>query len=487
MYIIPYDQLKKADPGALKTWYEKHGNDLFYEQKEKGKRGRFNANLLALYLTGIHPTITLEDTNEVWRYNETTGNYDENGDKRIEQTIQKMFKENYTQTITKLTLATIKPMTYLDREDFTLPRNLIPVKNGILLIPAQEIDNPKTWRFESLRLIPNSPNYYVTNRIPVNYDNQEDYPYFKRFLNQVLTPDAIPFLQEYCGYLLYRGFPFHKTILITGPTNTGKSTLIRTITSFVGQKNNTSIALQDLEDKFQRVRLYQKLLNTVSDISSKALLDSSWFKQVTGNDYISAERKYQQGFQFIPYAKHIWSCNRIPVSNDVSDAFYNRIWILIMNKKQHYPDAGDTDHYLVSKLTTPSELSGILNWALEGLERLLKNGCFTNDRPADVTREIWNSCSDPLAQFMNSEWVIWDVRNTVSKDKLWSHFQFYCREYDIVPLSRNGFFKEINKRYVSKGSLQNTRPSGKGGQVYSIQGIGLNMPREVFADRYLDT
>jgi hypothetical protein len=39
-------------------------------------------------------------------------------------------------------------------------------------------------------------------------------------------------------------------------------------------------------------------------------------------------------------------------------------------------DDPKTDPYLVDKLTTEEELQGLLNWALEGLERLLMNKTF---------------------------------------------------------------------------------------------------------------
>ena len=42
-----------------------------------------------------------------------------------------------------------------------------------------------------------------------------------------------------------------------------------------------------------------------------------------------------------------------------------------MNKRRYFDSDPETDHDLKNKLTSPEELSGILNWALEGLLRLL--------------------------------------------------------------------------------------------------------------------
>lgn len=481
MHPIPYERLEVASIEALNSWYEQHGNELFYEGKTKeGKLIKFNANFLALYLHRKYPVVTLIDTDELWLYNELTGDYEEHGDKSLEVIIQQMFREDYTGHKFKQTLSSLKPLTYISRDEFTLPLNMIPVKNGIIKIPAKNINNPTTWDFINIRLLGNSPKHYVTNRISAKYEPGQDCPRFKTFLQQVMPPDAIPFLQEYVGYTLYRSFPFHKTVMLIGPTSTGKSTFIRTIIEFIGKNNHISIALQDLGDKFQRVQLYNKLLNTQADISPKALKDSAWFKQITGNDYIAAERKYEQGFMFIPYDKHFWSCNRIPYSYDESDAFYIRFRIVTVNQRQHNPNAPDTDHYLLDKLTSPNELSGILNWALEGLERLLKQGYFTNDHPPHVTREIWASQSDPLSKFMLSDWVRLDRKTVESKDKLWEHFKFFCEYHNIIVPARNGFFKEIHIRYVTKGMLNLIRPFDQetGEYVYSIEGLALNLPGE---------
>lgn len=481
MHPVPYERLIVADVGALDSWYEQHGIELFYKEKtEAGTLIKFNANYLALFLKRKYPVVTLFDTDEIWMYNPQTGDYEEHGDKHLEEIIQKMFKEEYTGTKFKQTLASLRPMTYLDREAFTLPLNMIPVKNGIINIPAKKINDPNTWNFNKIRLLENSSKYYVTNRISAKYEHDQDCPRFKEFLRQTMPPDAILFLKEYVGYTLYRSFPFHKAVMLIGPTGTGKSTFIRTIIELMGRKNHVSIALQDLDDKFQRVQLYNKLLNTQADISPKSLKDSSWFKQITGNDYITAERKYEQGFQFIPFNKHFWSCNLIPQSYDESDAFYGRFRLITVNQSQHAPGDPNTDHYLLDKLTSLDELSGILNWALEGLERLLKQGCFTNDHPPHVTREIWASQSDPVSKFMLSDWVRLNHVTVVSKDKLWEHFQLFCKYHDIIVPSRNRFFKQLQTRYVAKGMLNQIRPfdQASGKYVYSIEGLGLNLPDE---------
>jgi len=50
--------------------------------------------------------------------------------------------------------------------------------------------------------------------------------------------------------------------------------------------------------------------------------------------------------------------------------------------------------YLLDKLTTPNELSGLLNKALTGLKQLLRTGKFANDKIIDDIRDEYIRRSD---------------------------------------------------------------------------------------------
>jgi phage/plasmid-associated DNA primase len=53
----------------------------------------------------------------------------------------------------------------------------------------------------------------------------------------------------------------------------------------------------------------------------------------------------------------------------------------------------------LKKMTTPTELSGLLNLALAGLKRLLKNGDFTNSKTIEENRELYIRSSDSCKAF----------------------------------------------------------------------------------------
>jgi hypothetical protein len=58
--------------------------------------------------------------------------------------------------------------------------------------------------------------------------------------------------------------------------------------------------------------LFGKLANIFADLPSKAIDDGGMFKSLTGEDYVTAERKNKDPFSFRPYARLLFSCNEIP-------------------------------------------------------------------------------------------------------------------------------------------------------------------------------
>ena len=125
------------------------------------------------------------------------------------------------------------------------------------------------------------------------------------------------------------------------------------------------------------VDLFGKLANVFADLDRRALKGTSYFKTIVSGDSIDAERKFKSTFSFTPYAKLIFSANEIPHSSDNTFAFYRRWCIIPFNNKFEGEKA---DVNLLHKLTTPEELSGLLNRALQGLIRLIDNNGFTEPR-----------------------------------------------------------------------------------------------------------
>ena len=121
-----------------------------------------------------------------------------------------------------------------------------------------------------------------------------------------------------------------KSFVFVGAPNAGKSTLLSVAQEILlGSENVSNIPWQSLGDRFNKAELFGKLANIFADLPSKAIDDGGMFKALTGEDYITAERKNKDPFSFRPYARLLFSCNEIPKNySDRSDGFYRRLIII---------------------------------------------------------------------------------------------------------------------------------------------------------------
>ena len=160
---------------------------------------------------------------------------------------------------------------------------------------------------------------------------------------------------------------------------------------------------------------------------------------LTGGDRVNAERKYQQPFTFVNYAKLHFSANELPYTKDQTPAFFDR-WLLIElryrfvdNPQSEYEKKRDP-HFL-KKLTTDEALSGILNVALDGLDRLLTNGRFTTSKASEGVKERWIARTDSLQSFIDYR-VSAKKGCFVSKDQFYAVYNDYCEEQDLTPVEK---------------------------------------------------
>lgn len=464
---------EEADRKTLEKLFDRDGIKIFKHQYEN-KQGtvswtKDNPALLSTYLQSLYPSKTLRDTDEIYRYNWFTAMYHPRAKTFFREKIKEMWLDDFSQSLVKAVIYDIQASTGIDRSDFVLDKRYIPLKNEILDLTQ----NPSTkeWIIENQE---ESPTLYVTVRLPVFYNPTLVPELWVKFLNTGLVPEDIVFLQEWIGYCIYRDLPWHKAVMLVGPTRTGKSTLIYVLTKMLGSQNVTNITIQDLKHTYERARLYLKLLNAHAEISSTELKNSSGIKTLISGDPQSARNPYEKSFEWDPLIKFIFSCNQVPYVYEDDSAWYERWKIIIMNKKQFFQQDKDTDENLKDKLTTDESLSAIFNWALEGLMRLLNQGHFSNCPTWEETRDIWLLHSDPLTQFMDSDWIVWSTDASETINGFYEHFKAYCVFMGITAWTKRRVGNIIKKRYIDTAILT----SGWIGNDRALHGLGIRVPGE---------
>lgn len=295
-----------------------------------------------------------------------------------------------------------------------------------------------------------SPEYVSTVQINAQYDEAASCPQFMRFLKSILDAKEIILLQEIFGYFLVPIAKAQKAFVFVGAANAGKSTLLSIVQEvLLGSENVSNIPWQSLSDRFKTAELFGKLANIFADLPSKSVDDNGMFKALTGEDFISAERKNKDPFSFRPYARLLFSCNEIPRNyGDRSEGFYRRLIIIRFNKSV---PASKRDPNLKERLAV--ERNGIFMWALAGLKRLMENGyqfSETEQSKAELQRYRVESNS---ALLFAEECCVIAPEATCVREELFIAYRDYCNKNGLKPMSQANFNKDIESlnEGVSRG------------------------------------
>ena len=151
-------------------------------------------------------------------------------------------------------------------------------------------------------------------------------------------------------------------------------------------------------------------------------------------------------------AKLIFSANKIPDSDDSSHAYYKR-WLILAFEKSLTERTKDTN--LIHKLTSPDELSGLLNLAIIGLRQLEKEGGF-RDIPVEEVKKDYERKSNTIMAFLADMCRI-DLAAPdliTPSGELYDEYTVYSQRKER-PLDANIFGMQLKKVGIEKDRLRN--------------------------------
>jgi P4 family phage/plasmid primase-like protien len=255
------------------------------------------------------------------------------------------------------------------------PMHLFPVKNGLLHL--QENKKPE--------LLAHDPSYWSLSAANYSYSRGDSYRNWEAFLCQIWTNDFEPqrILQEWFGYCLLRNTAQQKILTILGPPRSGKSTIARVLTELLGRSNVASPSIRSLSGQFGLWGLLDKSLAIVPDATLPKPCPAleELLKSISGEDSVDVHRKGMAPLTGVRLPTRLMLlANEFPAFHDLSGALDQRL-IVLKTEKSFY---GKEDIRLTVKLLT--ELPGILNWAIEGLDSLWRRGHFP-DKASEINVE----------------------------------------------------------------------------------------------------
>lgn len=205
---------------------------------------------------------------------------------------------------------------------------------------------------------------------PVEYHEGARSKLWERFLREVL-PDAETrrWVQKLVGMSLVGGNPDRAMVVGIGPTTSGKSTFVDVLASMLGGYAATYNLqmFREKRDEGPRVDLLASLpkrfLHTV-EASQETTLHVDAIKRMTGGDRLTARGMASNVYvESVPAFTPWLMTNETPRIDGADSALRRRIKVAPFNVS--IPE-DKVDPTLKPRLCAPTELPGVLNWALEG-------------------------------------------------------------------------------------------------------------------------
>ena len=179
---------------------------------------------------------------------------------------------------------------------------------------------------------------------------------------------------------------------------------------------------------------------------NERILNNEHIKSIISGDRITGRGLFKGPLTFVPTCKLLFSCNVLPEPNiSDGDAFFDR-WIYIKFDKLNFRTTDESGLRRAipdyDKMIIKNELSGILNWAIEGY-----NDVQLSDF-ADVkgVKNKWMRNSDNVLAyridrltetFNDDDWII--------KKDIYKDYRKYCKQHKYIPSKSNSFHQKLQK------------------------------------------
>lgn len=291
------------------------------------------------------------------------------------------------------------------------------------------------------KFIKHTPEIFTLNQMDCVYDtqafDQQVYNVIRSLAKE--DEDIITLLIQMLGYFLLGNCRFQKAFILLGNGRNGKSMFLDMIRSWLGDDNCSSLALEDLSEKFLTAELVGKMINIGDDSGHNLLTNTSIFKKLVTGDSIQVQRKNQNPFKFVNKAKMIFAANSLPPTTDKSEGFFRRCIVIPFNA--HYKETDDNyDPNMIDKITTDSAKSYLFLLAIQGLQSLLENNMFYIPDDSKSINQYYELSNNNVLMWFNS---LDEIYQTI-KDAF-TNYLLYCTNNGYKPVSIGKFQQEYDK------------------------------------------
>lgn len=305
---------------------------------------------------------------------------------------------------------------------------IIPCQNGYLYLEGDELVLKEADKSAGLQYAI-SCDYRPNGRAPTR---------FHEFLDQVLPDKEVQArIQEYAGYTLTADARYQRAQLWLGSGANGKGVLANIIQALHGYV--AAVSLDNLDGFKLSVLIGASLI--YCDEIPRHKVNEQLLKSLIAGERVMVDRKYKDPLSLNVRGKWLVLGNHLPTITDHSTGFWRRWDIVPFNvtipESQRDP--------LLAETIIREELSGVLNWALEGLVRLQKRGAFDAVLPKAMSQMLYEAkieTNSVSAWFIDNGITSGDA-DLVVKDTVYQHYAAWTTKNGMTPVSAPQFWTRL--------------------------------------------
>jgi putative DNA primase/helicase len=389
----------------------------------------------------------------------------------VDDALQKPAKKPFAPTARKVTdlFDALRGVTIIDTGKPTpswfgssteKAEELIACENGLIHWPSRTLHN-------------HTPRFYCHHSVPFAFDPNAPQPKkWLSFLGQLWGEDqeSISCLQEVFGYLVSGDTSQQKILLLVGPKRGGKGTIARVLAHMLGRHNVAGPTLSSLGTNFGLQDLIARPVAIISDARLGSKSDHSLITErllsISGEDLQNVDRKFQAPWSGRLPTRFVILSNELPRLSDSSGALASRFVVLMLTASFY----GKENPKLTEELCT--EIAGIFNWALDGLQRLRARGHF---RPPAASQEAIQALEDlasPVGAFIREQCEI-GPEQKIEVAELYSLYREWCQNHGHHVVNRQVFGRDL-RAVRPEVRIEHTRQGEERRRKY----VGLGLARE---------
>lgn len=294
----------------------------------------------------------------------------------------------------------------------------------------------------------------------VEYNPEAQCPRWLQFLDEIFKGNrkVIDYIQRTVGYTLTGDIKEQCFFVLYGTGANGKSVFLSTILQLMGEYGQSapSSTFNEMGSCGNATPEIARLAN-IRFVKSVEMKEQSRFnveriKYLTGGDRIVARGLYKEPIEFEPTHKIWLAINHKPIIDEDSEAIWRRIHLIPFNvhfiepEKAHKGDLVQ-DRRLPEVLK--SELSGILNWAIQGCLIWQQDGLQPPEE-VQMATEIYRKESDVVGRFLEQETEKEEGAEVRASD-LYGAYKTWCDSEGEKPVNQTNFGRRLTERgYVKK-------------------------------------